>query len=617
MKKLITFILVAAMLLSTTGILASASATTIATIDGTPYTSLQAAVNAVKDGTQDGTIVLQQSTAEDVAVDNCQVYVDLNGKDIKSVTVTNGAFYGSDSQTNDFESKSVDDYGTISTFSGDVQAAFSPEEDGCGYLMFSNNNTNASFHYVRLQITDMVLRPKNDGESAYNPSLYYKCAFAGDEVVAENVESFGVALSLVGQPDTSNLETQCGYSTFTNFAPGADGNSEASTLLSGIMKESNINLINKRNANLPIYGRAYLRLTDDRYIFGNCQARTLKTQTELFDRKWDDYSTENHADVVMMYRRYVSTMQDWNVRNTEAATIHGDDGPLTEGKTLKLLAITSSFGLNTTQFLYDVAIAEGYAPEDVTVARLYTSGCTLEKHLRFAPDKPVYQYSKISAEYDGKLTVLKPEGEATLLDGLLDEEWDIIFMQQGAAQAPQLSTYKDYIDQLRNIIDPYVQEHCPNAKFIWNMLWAYQANSEQSVFVDVFNRDQMRMYQSNVDAVQTHVIPRTDYDRIIPSGTVIQNARTSFFGDRLSRDTYHLNDLGGILAAYGLYATITGQPLSEVNIDAVTASANNHIGSSYITAPLTEAQKLVIIESVNNALSDPFHVTESEYKTAE
>jgi hypothetical protein len=190
-------------------------------------------------------------------------------------------------------------------------------------------------------------------------------------------------------------------------------------------------------------------------------------------------------------------------------------------------------------------------------------------------------------------------------------------MQQGAAQSPQLNTYKDYIDQLRNIIDPYVAEHCPNAKFIWNMLWGYQSNSTQSVFVNTFNSNQMYMYESNVNAVQKHVVPRTDFDRIIPTGTVIQNARTSFFGDKLCRDTYHLNDLGGILAAYGLYATITGQPLTEVNIDAVTASSNNHIGSSYITAPLTERQKQVIIESVNNALADPFHVTESIYKTAE
>ena len=69
--------------------------------------------------------------------------------------------------------------------------------------------------------------------------------------------------------------------------------------------------------------------------------------------------------------------------------------PLSDGKTLKLLAITSSFGLNTTQLLYDVAIAEGCT--DVVVGRLYASGCTLKMHAEWAASNNAgYQYTKIS-----------------------------------------------------------------------------------------------------------------------------------------------------------------------------------------------------------------------------
>jgi len=619
MKKIFALILAVIILLSASGIAAiAADNTPEAMIDGTPYNTLQLAVDAVRDGTDSGLIQLNQDVKSEVIV-QCDVDVDLNGHDIDKVTVNEGVFYALDSQTSDFEAKTEDDYGVIRSYNGNVQAFCSPEEEGCGWLMFDNDGTNASFHYVVLQITDMALQAKTEGEKAYNPNLYYKCTFKGDDIIAQNVKTFGVALSITEVPNSENLKTKCGYSVFENFQPGANGNPEqsTSTVLKGIMKESQASLINKRNANMPIYGRAYLELANGAYVFGEIRERTLKKQIIEFNKDWASYTDQNHKDVAMLYRRYTSTMKDWNVQNIESAVVRGEEGSLLSGKTLKVLAITSSFGLNTTQFLYDVAVAEGYAPEDVIVARLYTSGCTLEKHLRYAPDKPVYQYSKVSADTDGKLTKLMEEGTATLLDGLLDEEWDIIFMQQGAAQSPQLSTYKDYIDQLRNIINPYVEEHCPNAKFIWNMLWAYQYNSTESVFVDIFNSDQMYMYRSNVAAVQKFVVPRTDYDRIIPSGTVIQNARTSFFGDRLSRDRYHLNDLGGILAAYGLFATITGQHLTEINIDAVTASANNHIGGSSITEPLTNAQKLVIMESVNNALDNPFGVTESIYKTAE
>lgn len=618
MKKTLAMILAALMLLSASGIaVIAADDTCEAMINETPYATLQLAVDAIQNQTDTGTIRLMQDVKDEVIV-ACDVDMDLNGHDIEKVTVNEGTLYVMDSQTSDFAAETEDDYGVIKSYTGNVQAFCSPAEDGCGWLMFDNEGTNASFHYVVLQITDMVLQPKTAGATAYNPNLYYKCAFKGDAVVADKVKTFGVALSIVEAPNTDNLNSKCGYSVFKNFQPGENGNPEQNTgtVLRNVMQENQAGLINKRNANLPIFGRAYIQLTTGEYVFGDCRTRTLKEQVEQFNKDWASYSDQNHKDTVMLYRRYTSTMKDWDVQNIESAVVRGEEGSLLSGKTLKVLAITSSFGLNTTQFLYDVAIAEGYAPEDVVVARLYTSGCSLEKHLRYAPDKPVYQYTKVTGE-TGKLTVLKEEGTATLLDGLLDEEWDIIFMQQGAAQSPQLSTYKDYISQLRDIIDPYVQEHCPNAKFIWNMLWAYQYNSTQSVFVDIFNSDQMFMYESNVAAVQKFVIPRTDYDRIIPSGTVIQNARTSFFGDRLSRDTYHLNDLGGILAAYGLFATITGQHLTEINIDAVTASANNHIGGSSITEPLTDAQKLVIMESVNNALDNPFGVTESIYKTAE
>lgn len=621
MKKVLSLILAAIMLVSASGIaVIAADNTHEATINGVPYDTLQLAVKAIADGTASGTIQLAQDVATEVTVE-CDVTVDLNGKDIEKVTVTDATFSAFDSATSDFAAATEEDYGVIKSYTGKVQAFCTPEDEGKGWLMFDSEGTNASFHYVVLQITDMALQTKTESETAYNPNLYYKCTFQGDEVVAKNVESFGVALSIIEAPNEENLNTKCGYSTFYDFRPGENGNTEQNTgtVLKGVMQEGQASLINKRNATLSIWGRAYIQLTGGEYVFGESRQRSLKEQIKIFNDNWDSskYTDENRLDAAMLYKKYVSIMKDWGVHNMESTAIRGEAGSLTTGKTLKVLAITSSFGLNTTQFLYDVAIAEGYAPENVVVARLYTSGCTLEKHLKYAPDKPVYQYTKVSSETEGKLTVLKEEGTATLLDGLLDEQWDIIFMQQGAAQAPQLNTYKDYIDQLRNIINPYVEEKCPNAKFIWNMLWSCQYNSKWDPYVNIFNSDQMYMYKSNIAAVQKYVIPRTDYDRIIPSGTVIQNARTSFFGDKLSRDTYHLNDLGGILAAYGLYATITGERLTEINIDAVTASANNHIGGASITKDLTVAQKNVIIESVNNALDNPFGVTQSQYTTAE
>ena len=279
--------------------------------------------------------------------------------------------------------------------------------------------------------------------------------------------------------------------------------------------------------------------------------------------------------------------------------------PLSDGKTLKMLASTSSFGLNTTQLLYDVAVSEGCT--DVVVGRLYYSGCTLQRHVEYAKNGSMeYQYTKIS---DGRYET--KEGYS-LKFGLQDEDWDIIYIQQGAANAGIESTYGDYLDQLMVYIHEYKTN--PNARFVWNMTWAYQGDSDQNVFIDTYNRDQMAMYDAIVTTTKNKILPRTDIDRIIPSGTAIQNARTSSFGDHLCKDTYHLNNYGAIFTAYCTYAVLTGKEITEIKLDAVTASKLNGInGAAPIMTPLTEEQKAIIIECVNNAIKNPFEVTPSAY----
>ena len=64
-----------------------------------------------------------------------------------------------------------------------------------------------------------------------------------------------------------------------------------------------------------------------------------------------------------------------DTKTTEPQGYVDPGGTISDGKVLKVLAITSSFGLNTTELLYEIAKAEG--AEEVIVARLYASGCTL------------------------------------------------------------------------------------------------------------------------------------------------------------------------------------------------------------------------------------------------
>lgn len=278
------------------------------------------------------------------------------------------------------------------------------------------------------------------------------------------------------------------------------------------------------------------------------------------------------------------------------------NAPLCDGKTLKILAITSSFGLNTTQLLYDIAMAEGAT--EVIVGRLYISGCTLEMHVSNAKtNNNAYRYTKISSA-DG---VWKTMENVSLSQGLNDEAWDIIFTQQGAAQAGQPNTYGDYVPQLMQ----YIKEtkKTPTVGYVWNVLWAYQQDTDQTVYHTVFGSDQMYMYQENLRAAKEKIVPLNMFDKLIPSGTAIQNARTSYFGDTLTKDTYHLNNLGRAIAGYTLWSILTGKELTQVNLGPV----NSYDLPEMLN--LTDEDRQVIIESVNNAIKNPWEVTPSAFPT--
>ena len=287
---------------------------------------------------------------------------------------------------------------------------------------------------------------------------------------------------------------------------------------------------------------------------------------------------------------------------TEYQMIVDPKTPLCDGKTLKILTISSSFGLNTTNFLYEIAEDQGCT--EIVIGRLFLAECTLATHVKnIRNDSTVYRYYKMDKPGDWVVT----EGY-NMLQGIVDEEWDIIFLQHSATGAAEPNTFNDattgksYIDTIMG----YVRQNMtnPDARFVWNMTWAFPSDSTSSLFVGL-GSDQMKMYQVIVDAVDQHILPRTDFATVIPSGTAVQNARTSYFGDTLNRDNMHLNERGYIIAGYMTYASLTGKPIETIT--------REQFGKEI----LLPQDKEVIMEAVNNALANPFEVTPSTYTTRE
>lgn len=261
-----------------------------------------------------------------------------------------------------------------------------------------------------------------------------------------------------------------------------------------------------------------------------------------------------------------------------------------EGNVLRVLAIGNSFSSDATEYLWELCSQAGY--DSVRIGNLFIGGCSLDKHWSNVKSKnPAYTYYK-------NVSGIWRKSTEDIESVLLSEKWDVITLQQASAQSGRTESFGN----LKNLSD-YVSQKRPDAKIFWHMTWAYQANSTHSAFPN-YKNDQDTMYRAIVDAVDRVVLKDANIDGVIPVGTAIQNLRTSYIGDTLTRDGHHLSyDIGRYTAALTWFSYITGQPCTVP-----TYLPKGHTEES-ISLPLLR-------EAVQNALNTPFEVTPSEYTEA-
>lgn len=266
---------------------------------------------------------------------------------------------------------------------------------------------------------------------------------------------------------------------------------------------------------------------------------------------------------------------------------------LPEGKTLKVLAIGNSFSIDGMQYIYGIAQSAGYT--DIVLGNLYIGGCSLNTHESNAKNNtPAYEF------YTNTNGTWVSTKSTTMATGLAYTDWDCISIQQVSGYSGLVGSFEP---SLSNLIS-YVKKACPNAKLVWHMTWAYQGNSGHSDF-SKYGKNQLKMYNSITSATQKGILEnhKNDFAGVIPSGTAIQNLRTSFFGDLLTRDGYHLSyGIGRYTAALAWFKALTGE-----NLDNVT-----YIPTEY-GYTLGEKAILAAKEAVNYACSYPFEISESTY----
>ena len=214
--------------------------------------------------------------------------------------------------------------------------------------------------------------------------------------------------------------------------------------------------------------------------------------------------------------------------------------------TLKILAIGNSFSDDGTQHL--PALLEGAGIHNVIVARLYIGGCTLERHCQEYDafnEKGLRSYIYYKSTGNKWETVSK---KASILDGIEDEDWDIVTLQQASGYSGLYDSYNPYLERLIGI----VRQHCsnPDATIVWHMTWAYATTSGHHHF-KWYDKDQNKMYGKICGCV-VNLKKDRDIPVVIPSGIAVQMGRgTSIAGEKeLTRDGFHLSySVGRYLAA--------------------------------------------------------------------
>lgn len=212
-------------------------------------------------------------------------------------------------------------------------------------------------------------------------------------------------------------------------------------------------------------------------------------------------------------------------------------------RSLKILFIGSSFGVDTINYVGDIAHSYNF---NIVIGNLYVGASGIKDYITF------YESDRKISYYKWGLNAVSWEnGTSTVKEALSDEAWDFVVIQNGAYQSADESTYWDQ-DEKGNITKNYVSlfadiiDRCclfSHPVICFNMTWAYsvyhtlsssQGSKDKWLSFGINQKQrQLGMYTELCRLAQKVLQHCPEVKFVIPSGTAVQNAR----GTSLRADT--------------------------------------------------------------------------------
>lgn len=274
---------------------------------------------------------------------------------------------------------------------------------------------------------------------------------------------------------------------------------------------------------------------------------------------------------------------------------------------LKVLTIGNSFSDDTMEYVYKIAKEAGI--EYVELGNLRASNCSLSTHVSNAQNNSKAYMFRYWA--DGATTWQDTgtwtSGAYTMYDAIKKTDWDYIVFQQVSTESANASTY-DSLSQLMSYVDTHKTN--PDVKYAWQITWSAREDYA----------NQLPAFNEIIDAVNAKITSNNKISVIIPAGTAIENAKTSYLTPKnIQRDAKHLSyGIGRYIAGLTLVKALTGLSIDNSTyplVDTEGHSLTSGTDTQKMGFEFNEEVNKICIESANNAIKNPYSVTNSQYLT--
>ena len=269
----------------------------VAMVGSTPYATVEEAVDAITDNkTQSIKLIASVTQAVEIKKD---VYLDLNGKDMDTVTVAEGAtLYVFDSQTADYAVNTTNrDYGVIKTINGKVARTFL-NADNHKYLVVKTAD-GYSAHRIYMAVTSSII------DGAKNGGMKYRTVLKCDELVAGLIADYGVTVSNgTASQNVSNFGT--GETCTINAWGGSNMNEKVSGVYE-ILKSGDAG--NAAASEIAFGASAYITLNDSfgedaKTVNSAVKERSMQEMIVKAVANWNNLTAEQQATLKAIYTAF-------------------------------------------------------------------------------------------------------------------------------------------------------------------------------------------------------------------------------------------------------------------------------------------------------------------------